>query len=526
MMVNNILNNFTIENDFNKNKLLICNKCLCIPKIIIDPYEHKISSLCPNSHQINSISLDIFFKEELNKEIICSKCSKNSKYSNISYCKNCSNIFCQNCLDQHTSSHVIVKFSDLNVLCTEHRIKNDIICITCNKDICTKCKESFEHRNHKTQTINEFLKKEDNNISSNIKKVLDANIKKEKKQIEIINDMILKKLNKVTEIKNIENKINQRLLNNINIYPNNYNSIDNINNMINYNNTSEENYYETISNITNILDNYLSTGNNGKEKLILIKRKNLKNIFFLIIFLILVIIATYIFGDYSNSNSIYKKNNEKDNNIIFNENSNLLKLSEIIINEKQEKQINFLLIKSISRVIGQYNIIFNYNKNIISNIYLNYKLIYKGSRDGDKIKSFHKRCDNKNNLLFMIESQNEIKFGFFSFNILEGIEENGSLIKDINLFLFYVNNNNLVFSDNSKNKFFLYWHPSLFIEVKGNDKKVIYIPDKFFDENNCGRADLKGMSFDGDKNFKLNNITEKLVIKDIEVFQIFFKNNN
>ena len=117
------------------------------------------------------------------------------------------------------------KFLDLNVLCSEHQIKNDNICITCNKDICSKCKESIEHRNHKTQTINEFLKIEDNYISSNIKKVLDANIKKEKKQIEVINDMILKKFNKVTQIKNIENKINQRLLNNINIFPNNYNSI-------------------------------------------------------------------------------------------------------------------------------------------------------------------------------------------------------------------------------------------------------------------------------------------------------------
>lgn len=414
----------------------------------------------------------------------------------------------------------------MNVLCSEHQIKNDNICITCNKDICSKCKESIEHRNHKTQTINEFLKIEDNYISSNIKKVLDANIKKEKKQIEVINDMILKKFNKVTQIKNIENKINQRLLNNSNIFPNNYNSIYNINNMINFNNITEENYYETISNITNILDNYLTNGNNGKDKLILIKRQNLKNIFFLIVFLILVIIATYFFGDYSNSNLIYKKNYEKDNNIILNQNSNLLKLTEIILNEEQEKQINTQLIKSISKVIEQYNNIFNYNEKNFYNISLNYKLIYKGSRDGDNINSFHKRCDNKNNLLFMFETQNKTKFGFFSFNGYKGIEEKGSLIKDINMFLFYINNNHIKFYENSKNEFYLYWNPSSLIELKNNDKKVFFIPDKFFEVNNYGFADFKDISFNNSKNLELNPIDEKFVIKDVEVFQILFKNNN
>ena len=62
--------------------------------------------------------------------------------------------------------------------------------------------------------------------------------------------------------------------------------------MIKNNSESEDNYYETISNITNLLENYLTNGNSGKEKLILMNRQNLKNIFFLIIFLIIIIIAS------------------------------------------------------------------------------------------------------------------------------------------------------------------------------------------------------------------------------------------
>ena len=66
--------------------------------------------------------------------------------------------------------------------------------------------------------------------------------------------------------------------------------------------------------------------------------------------------------------------------------------------------MNLYLNKSIFSIINQYNDIFNENKNY--NISLKYRLIYKGTRDGDNINSFHKRCDNKNNLLFMIETQN------------------------------------------------------------------------------------------------------------------------
>ena len=68
--------------------------------------------------------------------------------------------------------------------------------------------------------------------------------------------------------------------------------------MINNSNISEDNYYEIFSNITCLLENYFTNENNENEKLILIKRKNLKNNFFLISFLVLIIIATYFFGDF------------------------------------------------------------------------------------------------------------------------------------------------------------------------------------------------------------------------------------
>ena len=84
--------------------------------------------------------------------------------------------------------------------------------------------------------------------------------------------------------------------------------------------------------------------------------------------------ATYFFGDSST-----KKNNNK---IIYQEYSNLLKLTEIITNEEQETQINNYIINKAIIFIEQYNNIFKENNNQNYNISLNYKLLYKGARDG------------------------------------------------------------------------------------------------------------------------------------------------
>ena len=79
---NNLINS-TNEKEFNNN-LLLCNKCFCIPKVDINPYNHKITTLCQNNHQINPMPLDLYLKEELIKNIICSICNKNNN-NNLFY---------------------------------------------------------------------------------------------------------------------------------------------------------------------------------------------------------------------------------------------------------------------------------------------------------------------------------------------------------------------------------------------------------------------------------------------------------
>ena len=163
---------FQNENDLCSNNLLLCSKCLSIPKIYINPYNHKITSVCPNNHEINPISLDLYLKEELNKNIFCSLCNKNNQLSKLLYCKNCLSIICNNCSDKHNSSHLIIKYSDINIQCCLHQIKNNYICLTCNKDICKKCLESRVHINHKTQNKIKYLNLLENNISNDLKNEL------------------------------------------------------------------------------------------------------------------------------------------------------------------------------------------------------------------------------------------------------------------------------------------------------------------------------------------------------------------
>ena len=44
----------------------------------------------------------------------------------------------------------------------------------------------------------------------------------------------------------------------------------------------------------------------------------------------------------------------------------------------------------------------------------NIKLLYRGSRDGDRTKTCHKLCDNKTNILIIMQSDNRYIFGGYS----------------------------------------------------------------------------------------------------------------
>ena len=512
----------------NKDKLLLCKKCLSIPLIDINPTTHKIISVCSYNHEIIEKSIDLYIKEEINQEIKCNKCNLKSK-NNYFYCKNCDVLFCSNCANQHkiSNSHILIKDMDINFVCSTHpNNKKNYICKTCNMLICNNCVSDNLHYRHNIKDMDEFMKEDEiNELNNEIKTELISNIKKENQQIEKINDILHKQLNEITQNKINENLLNKKLLNNLEAFPYDCISIKNIKNLIETRKISEGNYFESIANIKAVISNYLSD-KKDKEQAILIKKSNLKHIFFLIVGLLAVIFIQHFFVDY-----IYPNKNEKNvpinKKIILNENSNLMKLTEIIENENQMNKISKNIILILSNIIEKNNFLFNNDNNNFA-ISLNYKLLYKGSRDGDKIEAFKKRCFEKYNLLLIIQTNNDNKFGLFTFN---GYSENRTMNNDKNSILFKIdkNRNDIKFYEYSSN----YYDPNKYyyplIDNFRNDTNknyIVFIPDNFFEINNYGFVSNKGKIYNTTNDYELNDGNKTFTVKEIEVFQISIKNDN
>ena len=76
---------------------------------------------------------------------------------------------------------------------------------------------------------------------------------------------------------------------------------------------------------------------------------------------------------------------------------------------------------------------------------ITFKLLYKATRDGDKINTIHNKCDYKS-VLILIKTKKDIQFGGYS---EIGFNDNGSEENDRNAFVFsldkkiiYKNNDN------------------------------------------------------------------------------------
>jgi small nuclear ribonucleoprotein (snRNP)-like protein len=125
-------------------------------------------------------------------------------------------------------------------------------------------------------------------------------------------------------------------------------------------------------------------------------------------------------------------NNLKENNKNYkNENNKLWdeinKLKQYHIDSKiieSKDNINFIL-----DYIKQNDKTFNFN---------NIKLLFRGSRDGDRTKTCHELCDNKQNVLIIMKSEDDYIFGGYS-KIGFKINDNLDYKIDNNCFLFSLN---------------------------------------------------------------------------------------
>ena len=191
--------------------------------------------------------------------------------------------------------------------------------------------------------------------------------------------------------------------------------------------------------------------------------------------------------------------------------------------EKIEDKINFKLNSNIIKEKSEYDFIVDRlkkvevnqdgNNNVIKPEDKNIGLIllYKASRDGDKAKDFHSKCDNFKNTLIIIKTKKGLRFGGFTCQKWDG---NGDK-KDKNAFCFSL--------DKSKIYNWKKGRSSIFVSpesgpVFGNC--VFELRDQFFEMGGLCSEDF---FYDNQANqCEINNGEEQFDVEEIEVFSVTF----
>ena len=220
----------------------------------------------------------------------------------------------------------------------------------------------------------------------------------------------------------------------------------------------------------------------------------------------------------------FKNQNQNNNSNLIkfgNENLNQSTL-KILLEDLNERNLKKSLNKKnqLKRIILNSNIIKNNETNklslkkwINSKKFIRAELLYKLSRDGDSIKEFHKKCDNKSPTLILIESLDGNKFGGYTKSTWDG--NIGK--KDGETFLFSLSKNM---------KYEKKYNP---INNRDIVTGISYGPyfglnDLIFKNTMKYCKSYKGsqFSFLNEKSFS-NNKNNTIEVKEVEIFQIYFE---
>ena len=97
-------------------------------------------------------------------------------------------------------------------------------------------------------------------------------------------------------------------------------------------------------------------------------------------------------------------------------------LMKIKNNQETLKQIDSKIIKTKEELKLIDDRIKN-NDEILKKKTINYKLLYRGTRDGDKVQTFHSKCDNKKPTVTIIKTNKRMRFGGYTEQIWNALME-------------------------------------------------------------------------------------------------------
>ena len=184
--------------------------------------------------------------------------------------------------------------------------------------------------------------------------------------------------------------------------------------------------------------------------------------------------------------------------------------------EKKEKEDKENMLKDIkeSSICNNNEISFFIDKLKMHEKFLNknigFKLLFKSSKDGDKLSKLHDKCDNIQSVLLLIKTNKGIRFGGYT---EVGFNNKGNEVND---------NKAFIFSLDKKTIYINKANPAIYCESGLiGFKNTIYVYDNFVSNNN--NQIIGGCSQYLCKRYELNNGDEKFFISDLEIFQIITK---
>jgi len=240
-------------------------------------------------------------------------------------------------------------------------------------------------------------------------------------------------------------------------------------------------------------------------------------------------------------------NLKKENSLLKEENINIKKILEnneklmkelvkrIEINENKintiekennkvlEEKVKDLKLKDIdSKILTNYENIELINKrlknsDLLKDKNINYKLLYRATRDGDEAKIFHEKCDNKKQILAVFKTTKGLIFGWYT-----EIEYNGkgNNVKDNKAFFFSCDLKKIynVKKDRTAICDRIDLGPTF-----GNSTAIICVSNKMLDCK-CQTCDINSSCFDGiNSDYEISNGEKFFYLQEVEVFQILFQ---
>ena len=151
---------------------------------------------------------------------------------------------------------------------------------------------------------------------------------------------------------------------------------------------------------------------------------------------------------------------------------------------------------------------------------IKFNLIFKADKNNSSVSDFHKYCDEKKNVLVLIKTDKDVRFGGFT---SEGFDSSSWHKKDNKAFLFSLDKKHIYEIKKGKNAIYCFkkYGPCFVGAQNGSGYFNISIKEDIF-KNQQNTGNNEDNSYEINYDFELNNGEKDFKVKQLEVFQIIF----